>query len=114
MRNGKKHLLATSAFLAATAIAVPAQTAETQKRPPQRPVVIEKRAAAPQVITVLHRINGITMLRALIRSGQPVGAFENFEDAAQMKGGVHTNIIAGLALEDGETIAAWLPEAEVE
>src|SRR5262249_36154764 len=27
---------------------------------------------------------------------------------------VHTNVIAGLALDDGETIAAWLPEAEVE
>src|SRR5262249_15298121 len=27
---------------------------------------------------------------------------------------VHTNVIAGLAMDDGETIAAWLPEAEVE
>ena len=45
MKNGKKYLLATGAFLAATAIASPAQTAETQRRPPQRPVVVEKRAA---------------------------------------------------------------------
>ncbi|MDQ2937239.1 MAG: PDZ domain-containing protein, partial [Acidobacteriota bacterium] len=27
---------------------------------------------------------------------------------------VHTNVIAGLALDDGRTIAAWLPEAEAE
>ena len=27
---------------------------------------------------------------------------------------VHTNVIAGLALDDGHTIAAWLPEAEAE
>ena len=27
---------------------------------------------------------------------------------------VHTNVIAGLAMDDGETIAAWLPEADVE
>src|SRR5678815_4576552 len=27
---------------------------------------------------------------------------------------VHTNVIAGLAMDDGQTIAAWLPEADVE
>ena len=27
---------------------------------------------------------------------------------------VHTNVIAGLALDDGQTIVAWLPEAEAE
>jgi len=27
---------------------------------------------------------------------------------------VHTNVSAGLAMDDGETIAAWLPEADVE
>ncbi|HXD32284.1 MAG TPA: PDZ domain-containing protein [Pyrinomonadaceae bacterium] len=85
----------------------------TTKRPPQPPVIVERKPTAPQVITVLHRINGLTMLRALVRSGQQVSAFENFEDAFQMKA-FHTNIIAGLALDDGETIAAWLPEAEVE
>ena len=52
------------------------------------------------------------MLRLLVRSGQPVSIFDNFDEALQE--GVHTNIIAGLALDDGETIAAWLPEAEAE
>jgi S1-C subfamily serine protease len=27
---------------------------------------------------------------------------------------VHTNVIAGVAMDDGQTIAAWLPEADVE
>src|ERR1700674_4959181 len=31
-----------------------------------------------------------------------------------MAGDVHTNVIAGLTLDDGQTIAAWLPEVEAE
>lgn len=89
-----------------------AQTPTTRK-PTQTPVVVVRRRVAPQVITVLHRINSLTLLRALVRSGQQVSAFQDFEDVVAMKA-VHTNIIAGLALDDGETIAAWLPEAEVE
>lgn len=89
-----------------------AQTATTRK-PAQTPVVVVRPRVAPQVITVLHRINSLTLLRALVRSGQQVSAFQDFEDVVAMKA-VHTNIIAGLALDDGETIAAWLPEAEVE
>lgn len=76
-------------------------------------MIVDRRPTAPQVITVLHRIKGLTLLRMLLRSGEQVGAFEDFDEAFEMKG-VHTNIIAGLALDDGETIAAWLPEADVE
>ena len=54
------------------------------------------------------------MLRLLLWSGEKVGAIDNLDDVFQISGQVHTNIIAGLALDDGETIAAWLPEAEVE
>lgn len=111
-QSAVRRLVAIMVLLAVCASLVNAQT-ETVKKQPQRPVVVEKRPAAPQVITVLHRMNGLTMIRALVRSGQQVGAFENFEDVIQLKG-VHTNIIAGLALDDGETIAAWLPEVEVE
>lgn len=91
-----------------------AQTPATTKRPGQGPVVVERQAAAPQVITVIHRINGLKMLRLLMRSGQGVGAVDSMDEAFAMTGQVHTNIIAGLTLDDGETIAAWLPEAEVE
>jgi len=54
------------------------------------------------------------MLRLLMRSGEGVGAVDSMDEAFAMTGQVHTNIIAGLTLDDGETIAAWLPEAEVE
>jgi len=49
----------------------------------------------------------------LLRSGA-VGAVNTMDEAFSMTSEVHTNIIAGLVLEDGATIAVWLPEAEVE
>jgi len=103
-------VLALSCFWSRASAQTPASTI----RPSPGPVVVEPRLRAPQVITVLHRINGLKMLRLLLRSGEQVGAVDNLDQAFQMSGQVHTNITAGLALEDGQTIAAWLPEAEVE
>lgn len=74
----------------------------------------EPRTTPPQVVTVLHRINGFKMLRLLIRSGEKVDAVDSLDQAFKMAGQVHTNIIAGLTLDDGQTVAAWLPEAQVE
>ena len=91
-----------------------AQPAATTKRPNQGPVVVERQPASPQVITVVHRINGLKLLRLLMHSGEKVGAVESMDQAFAMTGQAHTNIIAGLALDDGQTIVAWLPEAEVE
>ena len=54
------------------------------------------------------------MFRLLLRSEQQVQAIENVDSAFNLLDDVHTNVIAGLAMDDGETIAAWLPEAEVE
>ena len=73
-----------------------------------------KAPSAPQVVTIIHRINGLKMFRLLLRSEQQVQAIENVDLAFNLMDDVHTNVIAGLALDDGETIAAWLPEAEVE
>ncbi len=74
----------------------------------------DKVPAAPQVVTIVHRLNGLKMFRLLLRSQSrcrrsPVSIrhFNLMDD-------VHTNVIAGLAMDDGETIAAWLPEADVE
>lgn len=77
------------------------------------PVIVGNRSRAPQVVTILHRLNGIKMFRLLLRSGNQLGAIAKLDDAFQLNSDVHTNIIAGLALEDG-TIVAWLPEAEAE
>lgn len=82
--------------------------------PRSNPVIVENGAAAPQVVTILHRLNGLKVFRLLIRSNQQLGAIANLDEAFKITGDVHTNVIAGLALDDGRTIAAWLPEAEAE
>lgn len=78
------------------------------------PVIVESGAAAPQVVTILHRLNGLKVFRLLLRSSEQFGAIANLDEAFQIAGDVHTNVIAGLTLDDGQTIAAWLPEAEAE
>jgi S1-C subfamily serine protease len=83
---------------------------------PRRPntVVVQNGPAAPQVVTILHRLNGLKVFRLLLRSREQVGAIAHLDEDFQITNDVHTNIIAGLALDDGRTIAAWLPEAEAE
>jgi len=54
------------------------------------------------------------MFRMLLRSEQQVEAIARLEDASNLNDEVHANIIAGLALDDGQTIVAWLPDAEAE
>ncbi|MDQ2975632.1 MAG: PDZ domain-containing protein [Acidobacteriota bacterium] len=84
--------------------------------PARRPnaVIVENGPAAPQVVTILHRLNGLKVFRLLLRSREQVGAIANLDEDFQITSEVHTNVIAGLALDDGRTIAAWLPEAEAE
>src|ERR1051325_1425041 len=83
--------------------------------PPRAPAVsADKLPSAPQVVTIIHRLNGLKMFRLLLRSEDQVQAIANVDSAFSLLDDVHTNVIAGLAMDDGETIAAWLPEAEVE
>ena len=77
-------------------------------------VIVENKPAAPQVVTILHSLNGLKVLSLLIRSQEQVEAIAKLDQAFKIAGEVHTNVIAGLALDDGHTIAAWLPEAEAE
>jgi S1-C subfamily serine protease len=88
--------------------------AQTPAPSPKKAAPPPKAPSAPQVVTIIHRINGLKMFRLLLRSEQQVQAIENVDLAFNLMDDVHTNVIAGLALDDGETIAAWLPEAEVE
>jgi len=96
--------------------------AQTQAPPPKKPAPpikavkpgADKLPSAPQVVTIIHRLNGLKMFRLLLRSEQQVQAIENVDSAFNLLDDVHTNVIAGLAMDDGETIAAWLPEAEAE
>lgn len=89
-----------------------APVAPTSK--PSPPVQVENGVSAPQVVTILHRLNGLKVIRLLLRGNEQLGAIANIDDAFRMSSEVHTNVIAGLALSDGQTIAAWLPEAEAE
>ena len=75
--------------------------------------VVDK-PAPPQVVTILHTLNGIKVLRMLVRSKEQVEAIAKLDQAFKLAGVAHTNVIAGLALDDGRTIIAWLPEAEAE
>src|SRR5215213_9524485 len=90
--------------------------AQTPAPSPEKPAPAPKAPkapAAPQVVTIIHRLNGLKMFRLLLRSEQ-VQSIDALDSAFNLMDDVHTNVIAGLALDDGETIAAWLPEADVE
>ena len=108
MLSGKLTRILLLAVVLSTVQSIGAQT------PPRKPRTNEPPASATQVVTVVHRINGLKLFRLLLRSEQQVGAIANLDEAFNFTDDVHTNIIAGLAMEDGRTIAAWLPEAEVE
>lgn len=78
------------------------------------PVVVDSPAVAPQVVTILHRLNGLKMFRLLLRSSEEIGAIARLDEAFRITDEVHTSVIAGLAMDDGHTIAVWLPEVDAE
>ncbi len=96
----------------AQAPAQPPKKAAPPSRVNVRPV--DRKLTAPQVVTIIHRLNGLKMFRMLMRGDQQAQAIASLPSAFNLLDDVHTNVIAGLAMDDGETIAAWLPEADVE
>src|SRR5258705_12951491 len=100
---------------AQTPAPAPAPSPERHRTPTATParVIVQNKPPAPQVVTILHRLNGIKAIRLLINKEQ-AEAIARLDEAFTLAGEVHTNVIAGLALDDGQTIAAWLPEAEAE
>src|SRR5919106_3396155 len=111
MRTAAVAVLALwcAAVLAQTPAPSPAASSSkkgtSQTRPGQR--AAEKRLA-PQVVTIVHRINALKMFRALLRSQQQVQGVSALGSTFNLTDDVHANVIAGLAMEDGATIAAWL------
>jgi S1-C subfamily serine protease len=96
----------------AQAPAPPPKKAAPPSRVSTRPA--DRKLTAPQVVTIVHRLNGLKMFRLLMRADQQAQAIASLDSAFNLLDDVHTNVIAGLAMDDGETIAAWLPEADVE
>jgi S1-C subfamily serine protease len=76
-------------------------------------VIVENKATAPQVVTILHRLNGLKVLN-LLKWKEQFEVIAKLDPNFQLSGDMHTNVIAGVTLDDGRIIAAWLPEAEAE
>src|SRR5437660_9453779 len=68
---------------------------------------------APQVVTIIHRLSGVKMLRLLRRQTGEGGVIETIDPKTLMSD-AHASIIAGWAMDDGKTIAARLPQAAAE
>lgn len=91
------------------------------RKPTRKPAVAATRVTviagqsqvAPQVVTIVHRLTGVKMLRYLIRQGNQ-GEQVFTIDPAAISNDAHASIVAGWALDDGRTIAARLPQAGAE
>src|SRR6266550_7264321 len=82
--------------------------------PPATVTVVADRAkVAPQVVTIVHRLSGVKMLRFLLRQGEDPDTVYTISPEA-ISGDAHASIIAGWALNDGRTIAVRLPQAGAE
>lgn len=111
---------ATAPAMTPQAAAEPAAQDKAPRRPgkrtPQPParvtVIPSEPPAQPQVVTVIHRLSGVKVLRLLLR--QAGGGVVETIDPETITSDAHASIIAGWALEDGKTIAARLPQAAAE
>lgn len=94
-----------------------AQPRRPARRPPTMPatvtVVADQARVAPQVVTIVHRLTGVKMLRFLLRQGDEPGTVYTI-DTDDIANDAHASIIAGWALDDGKTIAVRLPQAGAE
>jgi S1-C subfamily serine protease len=87
-------------------------TPKLPTQPPPDAFKIEPaRRQAPQVVTIVHRLNGIKALALLRRSGETVALID---DELVTATDAVTSITAGFALGDGQSIVARLPQAEIE
>lgn len=99
----------------------PAPEKTQPRRPPRRiittparvTVVADQTRVAPQVVTIVHRLSGVKMLRFLLRQGGEIGTVYTIDPEA-ISSDAHASIIAGWVLADGKTIAARLPQAGAE
>lgn len=89
------------------------KSARVASAPPAKVTVIpDQRPVAPQVVTIVHRLSGIKMLRFLLRQQGEAGTVSMI-DPLSMTSDAHASIIAGWAIDD-KTITARLPQAAAE
>jgi S1-C subfamily serine protease len=115
-RQIKGTVVAVALALSFSVTTLRAQTPAPSPKKQVAPLQVRavQRRDAPQVVTIVHRLNGLKMFRMLLRSQGEVQAVAGLDTPFDLMDDVHTNVIAGLAMDDGETIAAWLPEANLE
>jgi len=92
----------------------PGKKGISQPRLPAAPAAAPADKSAPQVVIILHRLNGLKLLKLLVRSDDRLRAISELDDHFKLMGDAHTNVVAGLAIEDGRTIVVRLPELEAE
>ncbi|MBD0325961.1 MAG: PDZ domain-containing protein, partial [Pyrinomonadaceae bacterium] len=104
-------------FIIGCGLSVQAQTAGGNVSAPKAPVppvaVVQPldNLTAPQVVTVVHRLNGLKVLSLLHRGGQsPMVVGDEFVTTRDML----TSVTAGFLLGDGKSVLARLPQAEAE
>src|SRR5882762_8262135 len=91
-------------FCVPSAAQTPAPSPERHRTPPAATsarVIVQNKPPAPQVVTILHTINGIKAL-ILIKNKEQAEVLAQLDKAFNLEGEVHTNVIAGLALDDGQ------------
>ncbi len=85
-----------------------------QPEPPARVTVVPNQTPlAPQVVTIVHRLTGVKLLRLLQRQSGETFTIENI-DPNTLTADAHASILAGWLLGDGKTVAARLPQAFAE
>jgi S1-C subfamily serine protease len=88
-----------------------AKTPKASTPTPDALTVESSSRQSQQVVTVVHRLNGLKALALLQQNGEAVTMVdENIVTASN----VVTSIIAGFALGDGQSVVARLPQAEAE
>jgi S1-C subfamily serine protease len=96
-------------------VAVARAQVAAPKPPPQPPrdtlLVDAGHSRTPQVVTIVHRLNGVQALVLMQREGERV---VTVDDGLMTSPAAVTNITAGFVLGDGQSIAARLSQAEVE
>ena len=76
-------------------------------------MVKDQEPVAPQVVTIVHRLSGVKLLRYLLRERNEPGSVATITPE-DINADAHASIIAGVALEDGKTIVARLPQVAAE
>ncbi len=109
------NLFFAFALLAFACVGARAQQASTPKpAAPAPPVALSVEPSSrqsQQIVTVVHRLNGIKALALLRRNGEAV---TEIDDNVLTAPYAVTIITAGLVLGDGQNIVARLPQAEAE